>query len=201
MLRRDFFEIGKHDPLGLNNYFEAFLASGNPFYLWLAVEVCIKHEEEFPNWLRLYLLQCAERMQSDDAKTTGDLRKVLPWVFDFSKKSGPGSLLDPDKDVAGAAERMGFAFRFATKLAQGEKPSAALVNACNEMFDQGRADKITEKTLRNWIVKEFGLKRWPHTTAEWDSAKSIARERVSRYQSFVESLPSQSRSPARRVSK
>src|SRR6478735_10412316 len=192
MLRPDAFEVWKDDPLELNVYFDALIASGNSYYAWLAIEVCVKHEKEFPNWLRLYLLQCAERIQSDNAKK-GDLRKLLPWVFGFAKKSGPGNLLDPDKDVAGAAERMGFAFRFATKLVQGEKPSAALVNACNEMFDQGRADKITEKTLRSWIVKEFGLERWPHTTAEWDSVKSIARERVSRYQSFVESLQSQNR--------
>jgi hypothetical protein len=197
MLRHDFFEIGKHDPLGLNTYFEDLVDTGNPYYAWLTIELCIKHEKEFPNWLRRYLLQCAERMQSGDAKKTGDLRKVLPWVFGFSKKSGPGSLLDPDKDVAGTIERRGFAFHFATKIEQGERPSTALVSACNETFDQRRADKINEKTLRSWIVKEFGLKRWPHTPAEWESVKSIGRERFGRYWSFLKRRQTQKQSPTR----
>jgi hypothetical protein len=94
-------------------------------------------------------------------------------------------LLDPDKDVDGTAERMRFAFHFATGIAQGQKPSAALVSACNETFDQRRADKITDKTLRSWVVKEFGLERWPRTVAEWDSVKSIARERFARYSAFL----------------
>ena len=150
MLRRDF-------SLGINVYFEAFRASGNPLYLWLAVEICIMLDKEFPNWLRRYLLQCAERMQSGKAKK-GDLRKVLPWIFDFSKKSGPGNLLDPDKNAADAAARRGFALRFATKIVQqGEEPSKALTSACDEVLDQERAGKDV-KTLRSWIVKDFGLK-------------------------------------------
>jgi hypothetical protein len=184
MLRRDVFERWKHDPLGLNVYFREFIVSDNPYYAWLAIEVCVKHEKEFPSWLRGYLLQCAERIQSGDAKK-GDLRKVLPWVFGFAKNSGPGNLLDPDKDVDGTAERMRFAFHFATGIAQGQKPSAALVSACNETFEQRRADKITDKTLRSWVVKEFGLERWPRTVAEWDSVKSIARERFARYSAFL----------------
>lgn len=197
MLHRDFFEMGKQDPLGLNVYFEAFVASGNPYYVWLAVEVCVKHEADFPDWLRGYLLHCSERMQSGKAKK-GDLHKVLPSVFGFQKKSGPGSLLDPDKGAAGAAARKAFAFRFATKVVQeGHKPSKALVSACNETLDQGRADKITEKTLRRWIEKEFGLKGWPRTAAEWDSLKSVWRERFGPYWSFLEGRQTQKQSPAR----
>jgi hypothetical protein len=57
MLRRDVFERWKHDPLGLNVYFREFIVSDNPYYAWLAIEVCVKHEKEFPSWLRGYLLQ------------------------------------------------------------------------------------------------------------------------------------------------
>jgi hypothetical protein len=56
MLRPDAFEIWKNDPLGLNVYFGKLVDSGNPLYAWMAIEVCIKHDQEFPHWLRRYLL-------------------------------------------------------------------------------------------------------------------------------------------------
>jgi hypothetical protein len=193
MLRRDIFEVWKNDPLGLNVYFREFIVSGNPYFVWLAIEICVKHEKEFPSWLRRYLLQCAERIQSGEAKK-GDLRKCLPWVFGFVKDSGPGNLLDPDKGADIAAKRKRFAFHFAAEIAQGEKPSAAMADACNETLDQERADNITEKTLRSWVVKEFDLKRWPRTAAEWDSVKSVARERFTRYREFLGDARSKTKS-------
>jgi hypothetical protein len=148
---------------------KVFADTPNPYFAWLAIEVCVKHGKEIPDWLRRYLLQCAERMQSDAAKKHG-LREVLPWVFDFSKKPGPGNLLDPYPD---SDERMMLAIKFAIKIQQGMKPAAALTSARNETFDQGRADKIKDQTLRSWLRAEFDLKKWPRTNAEW---RSIARE-------------------------
>jgi hypothetical protein len=163
-------EIVKNDPdFIIEGARLEFAGTTNPYYAWLAIEVCVKQKKEIPDWLRRYLLQCAERMQSDAAKRRG-LREVLPWVFDFSKKAGPGNLLDPYRD---SSERMMLAIRFATRIELGDKPSAALASACNETLDQMRADKIKEKTLRSWLCAEFGLKKWPRTNAEW---RSIARK-------------------------
>jgi ABC-type oligopeptide transport system ATPase subunit len=163
-------EIVKNDPdFHIEGARGVFADTANPYFAWLAIEVCVKHEKEIPDWLRCYLLQCAERMQSDAAKKRG-LREALPWVFDFSKKAGPGNLLDPYRD---SWERSMLAIRFAIKLERGEKPSAALKNACIETFDPKRADKIKEKTLRSWLCTEFDLKKWPRTNAEW---RAIARK-------------------------
>jgi hypothetical protein len=163
-------EIVKDDPDFIIEGARAeFADTTNPYYAWLAVEVCVKHKKEIPDWLRDYLLRCAERMQSDASKRRG-LREVLPWVFGFSKKAGPGNLLDPQRD---GVDRMLLAIKFAIKIELGEKPSAALASACNETFDQMRADKIKDKTLRSWLRAEFGgLKKFPRTNAEW---RSIAR--------------------------
>jgi hypothetical protein len=140
-----------------------FAHTANPHFAWLAIEACVKHEWKLPGPLSRYLLQCAKRMRSDEAKKR-DLRDVLPWVFGFSKKPGPGALLDPFRD---ADDRAMLAMRFAIKIEQGEKPSAALASARNATFDQERADKIKDRTLRSWVCAEFGLKKWLHTNAEW----------------------------------
>jgi hypothetical protein len=86
--------------------------------------------------------------------------------------------LDPHRD---GYERMTFAVIFAARIILRDKPSAALTNACNEMFDQNRADKIKEKTLRSWLCAEFGVKRWPRTNGEW---QPIVREHYASLDKF-----------------
>ena len=129
-----------------------FADTGNPYSAWEALDVCLKDKKEIPDWLADYLTQCTQRMLSDRAKRTGDIRKILPWVFDFTNNSGPGYLLDPDKRDKDFLDRSRFALRFMTKIMQGDKPSTALMNARS---DQERGKDA--KTLRSWIIKEFTI--------------------------------------------
>jgi hypothetical protein len=143
---RKMFEVVRRDPdfkldMLLHSLEMSLCASAyNPYYMWQALDVCLKHKKEFPDWLAAYLAQCIERMQSDRAKKTTDLREVLPWVFDFSKKSGPGNLLNPDCDPD-FGDKFSFALEFAIKIREGEKPSKALMSARDEVLDQERAEK------------------------------------------------------------
>jgi hypothetical protein len=170
---REMFEVVTRDPDFLVDMFLCAMAdTGNPYYAWQALSVCLKHKKEIPDWLAAYLEQCIERMESDRARKAGDLREVLPWVLDFSKKSGPGNMLDPDHDPD--AKPL-IALKFAIKLEEGEGLSTALTSACEEVLGQERAEKIADKTLKSWLVKVFDLKKWPAraTAAEW---KLIAQE-------------------------
>jgi hypothetical protein len=158
-------EIVQRDPdFRLDKFHSLFANSGNPYFAWQALGVCLKYQKKIPGWLVAYLAQCIERMGSGRARKASDLREVLPWVFDFSKKTGPGNLLNPDCEPYDKAL---FALKFAIMILWGEKPLTALRTVCNAHFDQKRADKIDEKTLKGWLVKAFGLEKWPRHAAEW----------------------------------
>jgi hypothetical protein len=122
----EMFEVVRHDPdFRVDMFLHALADTGNPYYAWQALGVCLKHKKEIgtkryelhvPEWLAAYLQQCIERMGSDRARKASDLREVLPWVFDFAKKAGPGNLLDPDHDPD---DKLLFAIKFAIKIEQG----------------------------------------------------------------------------------
>jgi hypothetical protein len=155
--------------------------TGNPFFAWEAIQICIERGREFPDWVLVYLRQSADRMQSPKARQAQDLRSVLPWVFNFPKKSGPGSLLNPDPDPY---DRSLLAIKFAIRIEKGEKPFEALRNACNDTLPPGRADTIDDKTLRGWMVKEFRTKEFFRTRAAW---QAVARKYYRNlYRSFEE---------------
>jgi hypothetical protein len=117
-------EIVSNDPdFTIEGARGVFADTANPYFAWWALDVCLEHKKEIPDWLATYLMRCAERIKSDDAKK-GGLREVLPWVFGFSKKVGPGNSLDPYRD---SPDRMRLAIKFAIKIEQGEKPSAATI--------------------------------------------------------------------------
>jgi hypothetical protein len=171
---REMAEAVKRDPdFRIDMFLHALAASGNPYYAWQALGVCIEHKKEIPEWLAAYLAQCIERIGSDRARQTSDLREVLPWVFDFTKKkAGPGNLLDPDYDPD---DKQLLAINFAINLEEGEKLSTALEKAAEEVLGQERAEKIADKTLKSWICKVFDLKEWP-AGATADDWKRIAHE-------------------------
>jgi hypothetical protein len=158
--------------------------TGNPYYAWLAIRICIEHHKAFPDWVIDYLRQRSGRIVIPEWKTQEDLRKILPWVFCFSdareftgRKRGPGNLLNPD--LGGSAyRRLLFPFRFteinftlgfAMRVLKGEKPAQAMRNACNDAFDKETADKIDDKTLKRRLLNDFSLKRWPADAAEWET--------------------------------
>jgi hypothetical protein len=171
---QEFLEAIGSDAIRFRVAMANFEETGNPLFAWTAIQLCIEHEKQFPDLLLGYLLQCAMRMLSDDAKKEGrDLRKILPFIFGFPnafdltrKRRGPGNLLDPGD---GDAERMKFALIFASRLEKGEKVSVALRNACNEVFS-GKKAEVDDKTLRSWLQKEFELNVQPTTVEDWKRA-------------------------------
>jgi hypothetical protein len=137
--------------------------TGNPYYCWKAIDVCATHKREFPDWLMAYLTQCAARMESDKARAARDLHKVLPWVFGFSTKRGPGNLLDPDYDPG---DRDNFALKFAILLEQGEPPDQAMHKAYNKVFSEKDAN-ADDRTLRRWLLAAYGVEKWPTNATDW----------------------------------
>jgi hypothetical protein len=63
------FEVVTRDPDFLVDMFlHAMADTGNPYYAWQALSVCLKHKKEIPDWLAAYLEQCIERMEADRAR-------------------------------------------------------------------------------------------------------------------------------------
>jgi hypothetical protein len=168
---REMFEIVRRDPdVWLQVAALQLEDTGNPYYAWMAVRVCIEHKKEFPDWLLFYLGMCAEAIMSDKAKKAGDLGRVLPWVFGFPNvldptqcKREPGNLLDPNGDP----DRKRFALKFWVRLEEGETVLAAMRGAYDDVFKNGDAD---DKTLERWLLKEFGLKKRPSDADGWKAA-------------------------------
>lgn len=154
----------------------AFLETSNPFYAWEVLRYCVLHKQEFPEWLITYLDVCASNMNSPRARSARDFRKVLPWVFGFTgmsktdkRRRGRGNLLDPTAGGSPAEGFPAFPIRFATRLLMKEDVVTAMRNACNDVFDQRTADKVDDKTLRRWLIKDFRLTAWPRSAAVWKS--------------------------------
>ena len=172
----------------LESAFEAYTETGNPYFAWEAIEVCNAHIRPYPDWLRAYLGDCANRMTSPEAAAGGhDLRKALPRIFGFPNKRGPGNLLNPTE---GAERQCDFAYKFAFRVSKGEKLTPAMRDACIEAFG-GTMAEADEKTLRRWLCRVFGLKEWPTDQTQWKkifiehfksvfAVLSAAADRVSR---------------------
>jgi hypothetical protein len=112
--------------LNLDNHLRRlqFLATHNPLYYWLAIDLCITAKRQFPDWIRDYLGKCAHNWilagkeeqdrkakqarrlakAKQKAKRAPDIREKVLEILGFPKnKFGPGSLLDPNY---GASRRM-----------------------------------------------------------------------------------------------
>jgi hypothetical protein len=150
----------------LNTVRESFESSGNPWFVWNAINDCIKTNTRFPNWIVEYLGRCSGRMLSDKAQQTSDLGRILPWVFGFPTKRGPRNLGHP-----GYAE---FLIKFGRLIVQGQDPVTARRDACNAVFD-GKNAEVDDKTLVRWVKKGFSLKEAPRNTKQW---KEVARKNL-----------------------
>jgi hypothetical protein len=155
---------------GLEIVRKAFEESGNPYFAWEAIHQCIKANTPFPNWLIAYLAQCSERMHSNKAEQTSDLRKVLPWILGFQMKRGPRNLLRPGYD----SKKIKFVIKFGRLIVQGQDPVTARRDACNAVFD-GKDAEVDDKTLVRWVLNAFGLKKVPKNTKQW---KEVARKNL-----------------------
>jgi hypothetical protein len=133
----------------------------NPAYAWEVIDRCIKRKTDFPDWIRRYLAQCAERMLSDRAKEAREVRDVLPWALGFADVRG--NALDSHRDQ----DKYAFALAFAIRIDNGDTRPDARRNAYNEVF--GPQDDVDDRTLQRWLHKVFGLKKKP-SVADWYNA-------------------------------
>jgi hypothetical protein len=159
--------VGRDPDLWLSSFQARARETNNPYYVWMAIDVCIESKKQFPDWVIAYLTQCLERMSSDKTTKAKDFRSILPWVFGFPTKRGPGKILAPHSGGKAA-----FALSFALALHRGDNPPTARRNACNKVCI-GSDLNVDDRTLQRWLLKEFGLKNEPPTTEEW---KRVARE-------------------------
>jgi len=60
-----------------------FEETGNPFYAWLALEICILDKRQFPAQILDYLRQCAERMRSSGSERPRGFARSSPRGFGF----------------------------------------------------------------------------------------------------------------------
>jgi hypothetical protein len=160
--------------------------TGNPYYAWLAVDICVKANRPFPDWLTAYLAQCAHRMASDRAKEAGDLRKILPWVLGFPNKRGPGNPLNFDR----IQQKTDFAIEFAMQIEAGNKPAVARLNACNATFE-GKYANVADRTLQRWLLDVFRLRKAPSNVEEW---KKIIRKYFEPLGRAIDDLEQQTKS-------
>jgi hypothetical protein len=132
---------------------------GNPAYAWGAIDLCFKSNTAFPDWLYAYLVQCAQRMQSQRAKTAREVRDVLPWILGFDGLRERGNALDINR----YSYKKAFALAFAIRLDKGDTPPEARLKACNQIF-LAKDTNIDDRTLQRWLLEVFGLKKAP---ADW----------------------------------
>jgi hypothetical protein len=156
------------------NFMLDFMCAGwektkNPYYAWSAINICTKHNKPLPTWVVDYLAECAERMLSEKARQSNDLRKLLPSVLGFPAKRGPGRPLDPDRDQD---DKSIFAIRFAIEIEKGKKPSIARREA-TKYLPESRVDKIDDKTLQRWLREIFDLANTPRSITEWKSVMRV----------------------------
>ena len=166
---REWFEKRIKDPhLSLSTTRFYWQDTHNPAYVWWAIEICVCRDIqiEFPDWVRKYLAECAQRMLSPDAAEQSDLRKVLPGIMGFPPKRGRGNPLDLGKNEDQFSIP---AMRFAIEIEKGARPTVALRTAF-ESLDAKVADRMDEKTLLSHIKKHFGMPNAPRTNAEWKQA-------------------------------
>jgi hypothetical protein len=162
---RFFLAWGSDPDIQLMHLRDLWQDTDNPYYAWEAINICARHKCAFPDWVQSYLEQCAKRMMdAGKSKASNDLRAILPGVFGFPKKRGPGHPLRPDGDEDGSY--MFAAIVFAVAIGDGQKPSQALHKA-SETLDQPLADNIDDKTLLEHIKKFFGVKKAPRSNADW----------------------------------
>jgi hypothetical protein len=153
-------EYGKTPEFVLGYALAEWEQTHNPYFAWKAIEYCTQRKIDYPDWVRDYLAECAQRMVSASAAETSDVRKVLPRIMGFPSKRGPGNPLKPERKED---QYFDAALCFMGEIAKGSSPSMAVQTAF-ETLDPKVADKMDHRTLRSHIKRFFGatgsLRRW-----------------------------------------
>jgi hypothetical protein len=164
---------------------EWLAAKFGPVFTWGQIRDCIRHNEELSDWIKEYLVGCADRMLSVRARQSKDTRKELPWIFGFSGIKGG---LDPFQALYRDRLKRGFACHFAHWILEGKEPEDAFVKARRDIYGNELLVKsihprhkrnqkqraageeklnFSDKQLERDLQEEFQLKKLPRTKQEW----------------------------------
>jgi hypothetical protein len=146
--------------------------SGNPFHVWLAIDLCVKEQLGVAPWIRNYLAECAERMMREArSKKSQDLRKILPGALGFPAKRGPGHPLRPN--VTESEQLLALAaLKFANAIQKGCKPKKALDHA-SMTLEESIAYKVNKKILLGHIKRFLGVETAPRSHSAWKPLISV----------------------------
>jgi hypothetical protein len=160
--------------------------SHNPYFAWKAIQYCTQRKIDFPDWVRDYLAECAQRMVSPSAAEASDVRKVLPRIMGFASKRGPGTPLRPEGKED---QYFDAALCFAREIAKGASPTVAIQTAFETLAPEV-ADKMDHRTLRSHIKKFFEATGSLRTWEDWRDAILAWGKRVRLLrQKFRETTP------------
>jgi hypothetical protein len=137
-----------------------FEETNNPVFVWREIGFCIGASAPLPQWVTSYLLACSVRLKAAESGAE-DIKTVLPDVFGFELRRGPGN---PLSAVARISHDERYALEFSAAILRGEKPDKARESAYNKCSRKGNAD---EKTLRERLKNFFSEKRFHPTNKEW----------------------------------
>src|SRR5262249_38819198 len=135
--------------------------TGNPYFVWKAIDICGSRSQKLPTWVYDYLVAAAGRMMLPETAEAGDLREILPLVLGFRGKRGPGGHpLRPNGARDPNTDYLTLAMAFAAEIQKGAvlktdvKPSEALTRAL--MSAESKLVYRDHKTLMINVAKEFG---------------------------------------------
>jgi hypothetical protein len=152
--------------------YKSWRDSGNPFHVWLAIDLCAKKQLGVPIWIHNYLAECAERMmEAARSKGSQDVRKILPSVLGFQSKRGPGYPLRPDASESDYLLAVA-TLKFAHAILNGCKPSDALDYA-SMVLETSMGYKTDDKTLLGHIKRFLGVEKAPRSHSSWKTFISV----------------------------
>jgi hypothetical protein len=156
-------------PQSLSSLWET---TGNPYWVWEQIAICSNTGVDFPDWVRIYLAQCAERMTSPDALRERDLRKMLPKILGFPKNShGAGHLLDPGgMHDPRWIEYAKVAMEFKRVIQRPWVTTAYALKEARKDGHQKLLGDVGDRTLLRHIKEILGVTGNPRTNAEWRTA-------------------------------
>jgi hypothetical protein len=137
-----------------------FEETNNPIFVWREISFRMGASEPLPQWVTDYLLACAARLNAAESGEE-DVKTVLPGVFGFELRRGPGN---PLSAVARASHDRLYALEFSAAILRGEKPSEARDSAYNRCSRTANGD---EKTLRERLKKFFSVDQFHSTNTDW----------------------------------
>jgi hypothetical protein len=138
--------------------------TGNPLFVWVEIAYCLDGKDPLPEWVNEYLRQSGRRMLSKKASDAPDLRSLLPWIFDFRGRRGPGQ---PFRALKEMRELERYPMEFAAQILSDAQPAPAQARS-NAAITLSKHNKHPDdRTLQRHLTKFFKVKAAPQDNEGW----------------------------------